>query len=852
MNIINKIISFKHIFPLNFKDWRRKDNKITFFWRELMRISKVLEINTLLLAFGCFCLSICLYRSDYIKFMRPLRSNILDPFGSLIDQNGYRSLALLFFLIWVIANILKRHKYPNLYILITLITFIVELWRTPSFEFIDIFNRINWKWLLIAACMVILFKDINNIFRTIKRYKPFKYSSHDSSKGFTGLTDDEKMIDNGWENYSNVLISRLENTDLSQENFAIGITGSWGTGKTTFLKTFKNSMDNHFIIVDFEAWQSNSPAMLIKDFFHCLSSTLGASGSKLDVSRYLKVLKDYDNSGTLNILHSLYPSENPSIILEKEKIEQQLALLNKPVVILIDDADRMERNELMELLRIIRVTANFKNIIFVVTYDKNYVIEMIETKGIKRGSEYLRKIFPLEISLPYTSGAMIPSLLIQEMRHQNFPDNFIEEVWKQMQVVKYGIGPEHFITVFLKNFRDVKNFVNILIMASDLIKESSIENEISYKDLFWIEIIRTYRYDVYEILRVNPIRILDKQKSRSNSGWLYTYIDSFSIQTSSDSEEKKKREQFKQDQDAEVELVLHILFGPQSKNKTSIRRLNNYQKYFSYRMPSNIVSNQDFEDLMNMEDEEKVCEQIQEIYKARKLNSLYNHLLLFNIEGCEEEQEAKNFLTAVIELVDISPDFETEKILKNSLDIHKCKQPIKSFVYDLLKSKIENKNCHYSKWNKVLAVLYSKTIFYEDEMQSESKYESIILDKEIQDIANMNCKNYLLSMERIPSIYSITQDGSMLNIFIKDACIVESQLLESAIEFRKNLILPTLQDIYSKKPNKKYKEKFMSPFEIDEEELIKNSSISEFIQNIKESIFGTIEDYDEFVKNVFP
>ena len=81
--------------------------------------------------------------------------------------------------------------------------------------------------------------------------------------------------------------------------------------------------------------------------------------------------------------------------LLKEKIEEAITTDgSKPFAIFIDDLDRLEGNELFEVLRLIRITANFRNVVFIVAYDRDYICNVLnESKNIKRAEEYIQKIF---------------------------------------------------------------------------------------------------------------------------------------------------------------------------------------------------------------------------------------------------------------------------------------------------------------------------------------------------------------------------------------------------------------------------------------------------------------------------
>ena len=60
------------------------------------------------------------------------------------------------------------------------------------------------------------------------------FSADANISGFSVVSDKSRLKNVGWDEYANVLISKLLNTNISNESFAVGINGEWGTGKTTF------------------------------------------------------------------------------------------------------------------------------------------------------------------------------------------------------------------------------------------------------------------------------------------------------------------------------------------------------------------------------------------------------------------------------------------------------------------------------------------------------------------------------------------------------------------------------------------------------------------------------------------
>lgn len=81
----------------------------------------------------------------------------------------------------------------------------------------------------------------------------------------------------------------------------------------------------------------------------------------------------------------------------KNNVSEELLHLDKKVFVIIDDVDRLDKDEVFETLRLVRNTAKFSNVIFIVALDDKYVISQLGEKGISDGKNYLEKIFPLSI-----------------------------------------------------------------------------------------------------------------------------------------------------------------------------------------------------------------------------------------------------------------------------------------------------------------------------------------------------------------------------------------------------------------------------------------------------------------------
>lgn len=85
----------------------------------------------------------------------------------------------------------------------------------------------------------------------------------------------------------------------------------------------------------------------------------------------------------------------------REIIESKISVLGVSFIVIIDDLDRLEPDQAVEILRMVRSVADFSRIRYVMCYDRDVLAHAVERGlGVKDGALYLQKVIPLSFSLP--------------------------------------------------------------------------------------------------------------------------------------------------------------------------------------------------------------------------------------------------------------------------------------------------------------------------------------------------------------------------------------------------------------------------------------------------------------------
>src|SRR5271156_3225246 len=93
--------------------------------------------------------------------------------------------------------------------------------------------------------------------------------------------------------------------------------------------------------------------------------------------------------------------KSPQLSELKDKLVRSLRELGHRFVITIDDVDRLEPAEVIEILRLLRSVVDLPNVIYLLCYESDTLAHSIETAvGVKSGHPYLEKIVQLTVMVP--------------------------------------------------------------------------------------------------------------------------------------------------------------------------------------------------------------------------------------------------------------------------------------------------------------------------------------------------------------------------------------------------------------------------------------------------------------------
>lgn len=503
-----------------------------------------------------------------------------------------------------------------------------------------------WLFFLIFALAIL---GIEGVKAGVWVYKALnnKEKKNNLSKciGFTSDNIDVKSTDSRHRNELVKLVSkRLLNTNLDSESYAAGIVGSWGSGKTTFLHLMQKEFKGKAYIINFLPWNCSSPSQIISDFLsqvkENLAPCLGSLGHT--ISEYAEQLSDLDDSIGSKITNKVLHNLNDSLSVTKDRLSSEIAKLEKPVIVFIDDLDRLEVNEIFEVLKLVRNTASFKNTIYIVAYDKSYIIKTMTDHKFTGAERYLEKIFQVEIPLPVPEPNEIYRVFIRDINEMSLSED------RELLGLRQFTYPDlRLLASALPNFREIRRLARLYSVELYFFKIQNVKTfDFDPKDLLWLTSIMMLDYEIYQDLYSNPNKYLLEGNSTFNHIEIYTLRPGIAQNENKLSDEEEKQKYTGQTLLRSTAIALNQMFAQKNYTSGSIKVKNNFSKYFYLGIGKYNITTQQFKEILN-KDIEDIPEAINKITNRYNSNNLFTKFELYKVS--EENLEALyKYYTALI------------------------------------------------------------------------------------------------------------------------------------------------------------------------------------------------------------
>ena len=291
----------------------------------------------------------------------------------------------------------------------------------------------------------------------------------------------------------------------------VALQGEFGDGKSSVLNLFRKAIQGKAIVVSFNAWLPGGEATFATDLFEDIAAECNRHvyipRLRRHGLRYARTISGTVSS--LSGLRELIPPETQND--QVEELKESLDRIPLPIVVLLDEMDRMGKEELVVVLKVLRGAASIPNTTFVCAFSEAELRRRLaEDENLPY--DYLEKFFPISLKIgsldSSTLGKLFQVKVVDGLKRMGF-------IWGQpKEETDLGDLWRESFSKFCTNFRKTGLLLNDVLSAA-----RPIAGEVSAFDLIAIEALRRFFPDVHRLVRRNP-QFLTEGGSWETRPWL--------------------------------------------------------------------------------------------------------------------------------------------------------------------------------------------------------------------------------------------------------------------------------------------------------------------------------------------
>ena len=190
---------------------------------------------------------------------------------------------------------------------------------------------------------------------------------------------------------------------------------------------------------------------------------------------------------------------------KKKNVVEAITKIKNPIIVIIDDIDRLTPSEAFQVLRLVKAVADFSGTSFLLAFDANYLASVLNKNNIDNSSEYINKIIQLRVPLPVISDRSMNELA--NIEFENLSEKNLTEPFESDEERLSWIYHNYFKHL-ISNPRELKRCFNHLKFVL-----AQVEGEVCFTDLFALSIIATKANLVYEHIKRTPEAYIGKRFS---------------------------------------------------------------------------------------------------------------------------------------------------------------------------------------------------------------------------------------------------------------------------------------------------------------------------------------------------
>jgi hypothetical protein len=308
----------------------------------------------------------------------------------------------------------------------------------------------------------------------------------------------------------------------SSPSLVLALEGKWGSGKTSIINMVKEAIkkkSSEAVIVDFNPWLIGSLDSVIEGFLVQFAASVNqtlntdtaskAAVNLITFAKFLapiKLIPGVEPWGTIveKVISSVGLSAKAAVDMtkldlrkRKNAVQQSIDDIGKPIIVIIDDIDRLPPAEVRTVIQVIKAIADFDRVSYLLAYEPEPVIKSLEYNGTYDGRRYLEKIVQAAYPIPRIGYWHLKGFLRNHINNM-FMSMELTTSAMDDQLLNYALDSTAIVRA-LSTPRDAIRLVNRLTITA-----KNTWGEVSVADMLAFETLELKYPKISTVIRNNP------------------------------------------------------------------------------------------------------------------------------------------------------------------------------------------------------------------------------------------------------------------------------------------------------------------------------------------------------------
>lgn len=322
------------------------------------------------------------------------------------------------------------------------------------------------------------------------------------------------------EDFAKRVSKACESVSKESSSSVTALVGAWGSGKTSILNLAQKILkDEDWLVAEYNPWLISDIESLLLNFFseilHAIpGKSKGADRLRTKIGSYAQDISPLgkminipgiDLASVADIAGKIIAG-NQSLTAKRDSLSKELEKLKKPILVVIDDLDRLQPDELLMVFKLVRLVGRLPNIHYLLSYDEQTLLDVLAQTDLAKGDNarakrYIEKIVQVRLDIPvlseYQQGILVDASLATLLKRNNI------EVLEGRDERRLQSAYRDCLRHYLDQPRSIKHFFAQIDALYGMVG-----SEVNFVDFSLMTFLRTFESGAYKLVYENRSELI--------------------------------------------------------------------------------------------------------------------------------------------------------------------------------------------------------------------------------------------------------------------------------------------------------------------------------------------------------